>query len=74
MARPCPDFVTTHGEALEIVAVPIEVADIFPTAILPWRFGRLKVVEPSPTPYVVLMTEKRPEYVVRDTAEPSQRR
>jgi hypothetical protein len=33
--------------------------------------GRLKVVDPSPTPKVVPIFAKRAEYVERETAEPS---
>lgn len=42
------------------------------TGIRHLKFGRLKVVEPSPTPYVVPITQKRLAYVVRDMADQSE--
>lgn len=41
---------------------------------MPCAFGKLKVVLPSPAPYVVLIAVNKAEYVVRDTALPSQLR
>ena len=45
-----------------------------PTGILPLRFGTLKVLEPSQTPYVVDIIANSAEYVALETAVPSQRR
>ena len=45
-----------------------------PATTLPCRFGRLKVVEPSPIPHVVLIAANNVAYVVLLTAEPSHAR
>lgn len=49
-ANQCDVYVTTHGAAIVIVAVPIDVADCIPTGTFPLRFGKLKVVDPSHAP------------------------
>lgn len=64
----------THGEAIDIVTAPFDTALFTPIATRPDIFGRLKVVDPSPAPYVLQITQKRAEYVLRDTADQSQRR
>ena len=42
-----------------------------PMSALPLKSGTLNVVDPSPTPYVVLIAVNRSAYVVRETAVPS---
>lgn len=45
-----------------------KVPAFLPTGTLPVRSGRLNVVDPSPTPYVVEVIANNAAYVVLDTA------
>ena len=62
----------------EKVPNPIEtshsdlITAIGPTGILSVKLGTLKVEDPSPVPYVVPITANKAEYVLLDTAAPSQ--
>tara|TARA_R100000152_G_C6586183_1_gene48282 strand:- start:126 stop:431 length:306 start_codon:yes stop_codon:yes gene_type:complete len=58
-----------------VLAPPVLAKDIesdFPTGILSVKLGTLKVEDPSPVPYVVPITANKAEYVLLDTAAPSQ--
>lgn len=46
------------------------VPAFLPTGTLPVRSGRLNVVDPSPTPYVVEVIANNAAYVVLETAAP----
>jgi len=71
VANACHANVTTHGDAIVIVAVHLDTDAFLPTAILPCRSGILNVVEPFQTQYVVPITVNRFAYVVLLTALPS---
>ena len=58
--------VSAHPVLPSVTKVPA----FLPTGTLPVRSGRLNVVDPSPTPYVVDIAVNRFAYVVLDTAVP----
>ena len=63
------------GVKLEVVPPPVEarayVPDL-PIAKRPAKFGTLKVLDPSPAPYVFAISAYKVLYVERETAAPSQ--
>ena len=59
----CPEILGSPADSVPKVLAPH-------TALF-LKSGSLKVVEPSPAPYVVPYIEKRFEYVVLDTVAPS---
>ncbi len=50
LASQCPVLVMMPGVAIVMVATPLDMADCFPTAMDPVRFGMLNVVDPSHAP------------------------
>jgi hypothetical protein len=69
-----PVVVKLVATALALPRIPDVFAEavLEPTGAKAIRLGKLKVVEPSPLPYLMSRFVNRVEYVVRETAVPSQ--